>query len=523
MNQEEIKALLKLSPFERALAKLSPKAATRRYQARVHFGLMAGGVELAAGGRKGTLAGWNPRQQTRYGEARERETVALRAMDLDSNDAYAHSLTDSMAVNTVGRGLLPQAQPHAELLGLNPEQAREVADQAEWAWRTWAPTADAAGRMSFEDIQLLNIRSVLVVGEYLTLPLMLKRPGRRYSLALQVLDPLRCRTPLDRGTDPKLRDGVDLGPLGEALAYWVADPADGKMLPSLQANSFVRLPAWRGHRPGVLHGFPARGNEQIRGVSILAPMIKQFKDLGDYLDFELVGAIIAASFPVFVETAAAQQAVAQLPFQEDYPEEHYQEVEPGQIIYGKAGEKPHVLESKRPSGTAEVFMRTVLRAIGAGAGLPYEVVAKDFSQTNYSSARAALLEAWRTYTIYYHWLVGKLCQPVWRMLWEEAWLRGDIKLPKGAPDFYAAPEAWTRAVWLRPPRGHVDPVKETEAQILGLANHILTRAEVVGEQGGDWEERARQSAREQQLLGELGLATTPTLSPKSTGDANAAQ
>jgi hypothetical protein len=42
--------------------------------------------------------------------------------------------------------------------------------------------------------------------------------------------------------------------------------------------------------------------DQVRGVSILAPAMKFFRDLNDYLDYELVGAIVAASFPVFIET-----------------------------------------------------------------------------------------------------------------------------------------------------------------------------------------------------------------------------
>lgn len=40
-----------------------------------------------------------------------------------------------------------------------------------------------------------------------------------------------------------------------------------------------------------------------------------------------------------------------------------------------------------------------MRHLSVGVNLPYERVYKDFSKTNYATARAALLEAWRTFTV----------------------------------------------------------------------------------------------------------------------------
>ena len=67
----------------------------------------------------------------------------------------------------------------------------------------------------------------------------------------------------------------------------------------------------------------------------------------------------------------------------------HQNVAAGTMIYGNTGEKPHVLESKRPGNTFPEFVERILRGIGVTVGMPYEVVAKDFSKTNDSSARAA--------------------------------------------------------------------------------------------------------------------------------------
>ena len=41
------------------------------------------------------------------------------------------------------------------------------------------------------------------------------------------------------------------------------------------------------------------------------------------------------------------------------------------------------------------FEATVLRRVAAGLGMSYEQLSRDYSQTNYSSARACMLDAWK--------------------------------------------------------------------------------------------------------------------------------
>lgn len=263
----------------------------------------------------------------------------------------------------------------------------------------------------------------------------------------------------------------------------------------------------------MLHGLIIKDDDQYRGVSVLAPAMKFFRDLSDYLDFELVGAIVAASFPVFIETSNPDFATSGFspPGTSTANKPKIQEVAAGNIFYGNAGEKPHVLSSNRPGDSFAPFVERLLRAVGASVGLPYEVIAKDFSKTNYSSARAALLEAWRVYSFYQKWLVFSFCQPLWEMVIEEAWLRGMIEIPKGSPDFYQARHLYTGAMWIPPRKGHVDPVKEMNANILGLENNILTLAQIIAEQGGDWETTLEQRARETRV--QERLLPTPEPDP----------
>lgn len=504
------KALLKVNAWDRAVGIFSPEKALRNAKARTALDFMAGTVSRTAAGTKGTLGNWFVRRLTRFTEGYERNRVTDRAEDLIANNSHATSIVDSTTLNVVGgTGLMPQSRPNYKILGITETQAQDIADQAEYWFNVWAKQAGAEGE-TFSDIQYVTVRSLIGRGEYLNLPVSLATgPNRDFNFALQVLDSRRLRTPYNMTGDLTIRDGIKLGTYCERLSYFVADPDDGKLTTFLTNQHFAEVPAWVGHRPGIFHGFVKKDPEQVRGLSALAPCMKLFRDYDDYMDFEVVGAILAASFPVFITTPEG-----------DDPEDHigeatldgslenpikYKEYTPGQVMYGAPGQEPKILKSERPGNSFPVFVETLLRAIGAATGLPYEIVAKDFSKTNYSSARAALLEAYRVFCFYQTLLVNHHNQPTWEMVFEESWLRGRIRLPKGAPDFYQARAAYTNAKWIPPRRGAIDPVKEVAAGKEEIVSLMGSMADWYAEQGEDWQEQLRQIARERDFMKSLNL------------------
>ena len=116
------------------------------------------------------------------------------------------------------------------------------------------------------------------------------------------------------------------------------------------------------------------------------------------------------------------------------------------IEYLTEGQSIEAFNPNRPGGTFEPFVNRILRALATGLNLPYEIVAKDFSQTNYSSARAALLQAYRYFRCRQQFLSTYLCQPVYEMVMEEAYLRGDVEVE----NYYEQRFAYNRARWIAP-------------------------------------------------------------------------
>ena len=90
----------------------------------------------------------------------------------------------------------------------------------------------------------------------------------------------------------------------------------------------------------------------------------------------------------------------------------------------------------------EPFVLVMLRSMAAGLGVSYESISRDFSKTNYSSSRLALLEDrenWRT-----------LQQKVIRCFHQRvlrAWLRASVNVGElSLPGYQTEPERFETAV-----------------------------------------------------------------------------
>ena len=462
-----------------------------------------------AGSFRGGMSGYRvPVIGSVESSAQERALIQSRSADLTANDWAASSAVNAIATNAVGQGLRPQSELDWERLGISEADALELQDAIERVWEEWTPTADVRGMMHFGDLQYLGLRSMLRHGELLHIPVMVNEPLRPLSLAIQAIQPTRLMTPSDMRLSSSVRDGVEYDAAGIPTAYWIATPAPSSLgscvaPSSLTSHDFTRIPARIGHRPGVFHLFRHLDEEQERGVPVLAPGMNLFRHLADSLDNELLSQVITSSLSMFVELDEGNNMLpdyVRSRRSEPQNPRYYQTVEPGTIMYGNANEKPHMLETTSPSPNFEQFCRFVLRSMAASVDMPYEVIAKDFSQTNYSSARAAMLEAWKVFTIYRQWLVTHYCRPVFRMVIEEAWLRGKLKFPASAPDFYEAPQLYSAALWIGPARGYVDPVKEVNAVCKEIEYGLKTRREALAERGRDLDSVVKQRRREAALF-----------------------
>ncbi len=464
--------------------------------------------QRTAAKRTGSMKGWVPKRVTsKQAGAIQRETIVARSVDLVENDPHAAGVVDTFASTVIGSGLVPMPNIMTDLLDIEKETARAIQRKQRAVYEAWQPTADAGGRMSFGNMQYVIERNIVEYGEYLMVFHMIEDLTRPYMLACGLLNPQRLKTPADMVSNTKVIDGIEIGDHSEAVAYWIKKSDNAGPLADISKN-FLRIPAKDNHRYKVLHGFFNQDSERVRGIPFLAPAMKWFKDLNDFLDAELMSNIVTSAFALFIEATESgnpfdvadlmKNRVDGITDADGNAEEiRYEEIQPGTIMYGSAGQKPHPIAASRPGVTFEPFTRTIMKAISVSMGIPYAVLFKDPENLSFAGFRSAMLDAWRVYSMHRKIAGQTFCQIPYAMLQEEAWLMGQI--PE-IEDFYTQMWAVTRCDWRGTPKGDIEPVKAVKADVQANAANQKTLEKIISESGEDYESTLDQLADERDDL-----------------------
>lgn len=442
----------------------------------------------------------------------EIDRMSARGRDLGRNEALTSSAYQTYRDNIVGHVLRLSAQPDYRLLGRDKEWADDWGNTAESWFRSWADTAecDAARTQPLLALTHQALVGCFMNGDALALPHWLPRADSLWSTRLQVVEADRLRTPPMLQHRADIRGGVEIDRLGAPVAYWIRKTHPGEKDPGL--DDFERVPAftpWGRRR--VIHLYDKERSGQSRGKPIVAAVMKDLRMAGHYAQAELKAAVVNSLIAAFIESDLPPETVSELFSSESINPLAYwkssfdptraPKLEGGAVLPLPIGAHMAAFNPGRPATAFGVFMESVVRRIASGLNMPYELLLKDFSKTNYSSARAALLEAWRYFHGRRRWLADQWLSPVADLWFEEAVNSGRVE----APDFYANRYAWTRCRWVFAGRGWVDPVKEAQAAQIRMEIGVSTLEQECAEQGQDWEDILAQQSREQARRQALGL------------------
>ena len=466
-----------------------------------------------------TWSAWNPAPQVAI--TADRNILTARIHDLARNDGWASGGVSRIVDAVIGANWRLSSKPNAVALGIDIGTAAELADQIEAKWKLWAEDVDcccdAGGRLGWGGLLALAFRHRIWDGEALAHIDWIDR-SYAYSTAVQIIHPDRLSNPNNMPDSYNLRGGVELDDRGAPVAYHFRGAHPGEAyFANLKVWTWERVErrtAWG--RPVVVHAFEPQSAGQFRGVSPLAPILKKIRMLGRYDEAELQAAILNSVLAAFItspfdgdQLAAAMSGDSELSAYQSSRLDFHSEAPismPGvKVNFLSPGENVELTNPNHPNSVFEAYERTVLRNIATAIGVSYEQLSMDWSQVNYSSARAALIEIWRGFTARKENFAYSFAQPIFSAWLEEAIDRGDIRLPKGAPSFYDAKTAYCAAKWIGPGRGWVDPQKEALAAIARMEAGVSTLEDECAEQGKDWVEVTMQLAREAKVRESLGL------------------
>lgn len=478
--------------------------------------VLSGKTPYVAGDRGSSeaMVNWSPALRGADSEGLpDRDAIVSRARDLARNNGWVAGAIGSEVDAVIGASFRPIAKPDWRALGLDEAWAEAFKAAVESEWRRDASDPrfyqDAARQLPIGQVFALAYRNYLLEGD--AVALVSWHEDRPVRTGLRVVDPDLLCNPFDQADGPFLRGGVEVDANGAAMAYHFRQAHQGDTWAGVDAFRWVRVEreeAWG--RPMVLHYFDKMRDGQTRGVSRLAPIMEKLRMEDHYGRVELQAAVINAVLAAFVKSPMDPEAIADMLTEGDSAwstynadRAEYYDRKGGITMAGARiphlypGEEIGTVPSARPAAQFADFESAVLRHIASGIGITYEQLTGDWSKTNYSSARAALVEIWRGWTARRHAFAAGFCQPYFMAWLEEKWDAGRLPVPRNAPPFHDHWPAYARTKWIGPGKGFVDPVKEVQASAMKVALGLSTLEDEAAElTGADWTDNLAQIRRE---------------------------
>ncbi len=481
---------------------------------------------------KANVRGWN----SYSGSAKEDIEDNLDLLRQRSRDAYmgipsATAALKTLRTNVIAGGLMPSPQIDGDYLKLSDERVEELQAQILREFSLWADsTACDADRVDdFYGLQQLAFLSSLMNGDAFATLTLKQRPQQPYDLRVRLIEADRVCSPnyRDRVTPGKVLgrevesiiQGVETDEDGEIIAYWIANKHP-RSYTTLKTQDWKRVEVY-GKKTGmrqVLHIMQRERAGQRRGVPILAPVLETLKQLERYAEAETTAALLGAIFTVFVKKGSItdEGPFGQLMREELLNRMTGGERDPNDLELGaglimdlEMGESVDTVETQHPHSGYDTFMMARMKQAASALEIPVNVLYKHFD-VNFSCARGALNEFWRTCGMMREWFSEDFCQPIYEMWFTEAVARGRIDAP-GYFDDPATRKAYTDCKWNGPARTAMNPSQEVEAAMKRVEAGFSTAAEETAQlTGGDYSRNIRQRLLEAKRKREVTEASTPT-------------
>jgi len=335
--------------------------------------------------------------------------------------------------------------------------------------------------------------------------------------AIQMIESERIKNPWGLFDTNELQGGVRLDENKHPVSYCVADWSDygaGQYAQwttyDVPADSFILMV-----NPGR-----ARFN-QFRGEPSMAAVIERFEHLTEtaeavrlaYYVAACHAAIISTEQPGLEQGLAAGESVGY----DDGTVEQHEYMQPGTIKYTRPNTRVYQITPQHPSTPYDSLRTAEITDISADTGLPLVLFLLDFSKVNFSSARSAVVTAFKMLKRRQQYLIDNFLSRVFRWRIAMAIRRGEIE---GFDRGYA-PEGWDDHRWIAPPPPVLDVLNEVQAAALADEKKLKTFAQIIGElNGSDYEEvteRLAFEAKDREAKGILPIADPGANNPNGDG------
>ena len=476
------------------------------------------------------IAGWYPPLQSADADMLpDKELLDARSRDIGRNDAYVQGGATLHKDGIVGAFYMLNAKPKWEVLGKTEEWAETFQREVEGLFTLWAESpmkwVDASRQNDLTGLVRLAVGVYTFSGETLATVEYVKQKGREFRTAIQMVDTDRLSTPETMRYDPMIRGGLKLDSYGAPQSAFirVRHPHDiYTAVPDYWWKEVKFQKPWG--RQQVIYIREQQRVDQTRAIADIVAGLKEIAITKKFRDVTLQKAVLAATYAATIESELPPQAVYEqigmvggaAQATTDYATQFltalaaYTGSSKNMLIDGVKiphlypGTKLNFQHAADPAGVGQDFEQSLLRYIAAALNVSYEELARDYSKTNYSSARAAMATTYRFMQSRKRVVADAFASHVYRLWLEEAINNDMIKsFPASEAGMLYTDkflnlmfDALTNCVWIGAARGQIDELKETQAAVLRIKYGLSTHEDELSRMGKDWRQVYSQLERE---------------------------
>lgn len=476
----------------------------------------------------------------------DKELLDARSRDVARNDAYVQGGATTHKDGIVGALYALNAKPNVEVLGsadgfFTEEWATNFQKEAEALFTIWAESprkwVDASGQNTFTSLIRLTTGVYTFAGEAIAAVEWINERGRDFKTAIQMIDTDRLMQPITAQMNPLIRGGIKHDRRGRHLSYFirVEHPNDYRSL-TFTGNSPFAYKEVKAEKPWgrkqVIYIREQLRVDQTRAISEIVSALKEIHITRKFRDVTLQNAVVNAMYAASIESdlppeavysqlgsgnigqSVADYASAFLGAVSEYVgSSKHMKLDGVKVPHLFPGTKFKLHPAGNPGGVGQDFEAGLLRYIAASLNISYEELARDFTKTNYSSARAAMALTWRFMQSRKKLVADEMANAIYRLWLEEAINMGRLKtFPAAKAGMLYTDgvlnlmfDALSSCDWIGAARGQIDELKETQAAVLRIKYGLSTHEDELQRLGKDYRRVYAQLQREMNEREERGI------------------
>jgi len=415
---------------------------------------------------------YNATSPFEYTAILDRDTMRARARWLHENNPIMANIDKAILNNVVGKGI-----------GLQSKTGNKKIDDAiEKRFKHFIDNCDITGRTNFFDMQMLVLESRMVDGE-----IFIKKVLTKDGLKLQLIE-------ADALYSHTNNTGMTIDDNGAVTSYHFSKNNTSNVNGIPNTAKPVEVPADQ-----IINYFRIERPTQYRGISEYKQAILDIKNFSAYQSATVQSARANAEIAYTVESERDSGTFGHTTVDQD----EIQEINGLMVYYLKPGEKISKHNNNGAGANYGEFITNTVRMIATARNISYELAFRDYSQVNFASSRASLIQDNKRFDYEQSHLTSYFLNNVFR-----EWLTIEVeqgRIPINIKKWNSNKDQFIMPRWSYPKREWVDPVKTVVAIEKEIALNLTTISDECAAAGKDFEEILITKQKEKELLKKYGL------------------